>query len=400
MRLRYTVPFKRSVIIDDHWEIPIQGGKLRVIEENGYAKALELTFENQPLDYAPHLQRHSEGKTVATITGRDRRLTFVKRQLDDAATFLECIHDIELITDEIETKYESETPEEEAEIAIKSSSMGRHDRALPLTFDMLTRAIMAVDKQGGPKFEATLVKTARKAFSQQQFINSFRYSFLLMESLYGEGQFKKAGLQAALKANPELRDMVEFAVRDMIPAKNDRSSETARLMAKKPNVDTVIDHLVEKRGFYFHGNIRRKDGWKPDEQGAAEALALLAVGIVTQISMNAAGPIFDPEFNKLHFEDAMRAGAKIVFQIKFKFREPEEKFDREHQLNITMPGTKATPRSAFAAAQQFLQLFQHNQPVSALISAECTVQGSDQKVFDLIFHCPEQAAEGSEKKII
>ena len=67
MRIRYTVPFKRKIIIDDHWEVPMQGGKLRVIEEDGYAKALEVTFEKQPLEYAPHVQQHDEGEVVMTI---------------------------------------------------------------------------------------------------------------------------------------------------------------------------------------------------------------------------------------------------------------------------------------------------------------------------------------------
>jgi hypothetical protein len=393
MRIRYTVPLKRKIIIDDHWEIPMQGGKLRVIEEDGYAKAIELTFEKQPLEYAPHLQQHGEGETVATITGRDHRLIFVKRQLDDAATFLECIHDIELITDEIDANYEGETPEEEAKIVIKSLSTGRHNPALPLSFDMLTRAIMAADKHDGPRFEATLAGSARKAVQAQEFINSFRYSFLLIESLYGEGQFKTAGLQATLKANQEFRNIVEFAIKDVIPAKDDHNSDTAKLLAAKPTADEVINHLVEKRGFYFHGNIKRKDAWKPDEQGAAASLSLLAIGIVTEISMKAADRMFNPEFEKRHFEDAISAGATIVFEIKFKFREPEEKFASEHKININMPGTKVTPRSAFAVAQHFLQLFQHNQPVSALSEAKCTVQGTGQKVFDLTFYATEDAAE-------
>ncbi|MDR5609995.1 MULTISPECIES: hypothetical protein [unclassified Arsenophonus] len=199
MRIRYMVPFKRKIIIDDHWEIPIQGGGLRVIEENGYAKALELTFEKQPLEYAPHFQKLSEGAAVAEITGCDQLIIFVKRQLRDAATFLECFYDIELITDEMDVNYEGETPEEEARIVIKSISMGRKLPALPLSFDMLSRAIMAADKHDGPRFEATLVSSARKALETEEFINSFRYSFLLIESLYGEGKFKKAGLQAVLK---------------------------------------------------------------------------------------------------------------------------------------------------------------------------------------------------------
>jgi hypothetical protein len=393
VRIRYTVPFKRSIIIDDHWEIPMQGGKCRVIEEEGYAKALEVTFEKQPLHFAPHAQSHATGVVKMTITGRDDRMTFVTRQLDNAANFLECMFDIDLATDEIEAKYEGETPDEEAQIDIKGGSIGRHHAALPLSYDMLTRAIVAAEKNDGPKFEATLVATARKALARQEFINSFRYSFLLIESLYGEGQFKKAGLQAALKANQEFRGFVDAGVKGVISAKDDRTSDTAKLLTTTPSVDVVIDHLVEMRGFYFHGNVKRKDAWKPDQQGAAESLALLAIGIVMQVSMNAAAPIFEPDVNQRHFDDAMRAGARLVFEIKFKFREPEETFSREHQINISMPGTKPTPRTAFAAAQQFLLAFQHNQPVSALLSAECTLQGTGHKVFELTFHLEEDKTE-------
>lgn len=371
----------------------MQGGRLRVIETDGHATALELTFENQPFEYAPHIQRHDEGEVVATITGRDHLMAFVKRQLDDAATFLECFYDIELITGEIDVKYEGETPEEEAQIAIKGFSKGTHDPSLPLTFDMLTRAIMAAENHDPPRFEATLVISARKALRNQEFINSFRYSFLLIESLYGEGQFKKAGLQTTLKANREFRDILKLAIKDVIPARSDRSSDTAKLLSGKPTEEDVIDHLVEKRGFYFHGNVRRKDAWKPDRQDSAESLALLAISIATKLSMNAAEPMFTPQLEKRHFEDAMRAGAKIVFEIKFKFREPGEKFDRMQQINIAIPGTRVTPRSAFGIAQHFLQHFQDNLPVSLLREAECTVQGTGQKVFDLTFHVAEDGAE-------
>jgi hypothetical protein len=37
----------------------MQGGKLRIIEESGYAKAIELTFEKQPLEYAPSFQKRA-----------------------------------------------------------------------------------------------------------------------------------------------------------------------------------------------------------------------------------------------------------------------------------------------------------------------------------------------------
>src|SRR5690606_13488244 len=87
---------------------------------------------------------------------------------------------------------------------------------------------------------------------------------------------------------------------------------------------------------------------------------------------------------------------RIRYTVPFKRKiiiDDQEKFDREHQININMPGTKVTPRSVFTAAQHFLQAFQHNQPVSALREAECLVQGSREKVFNLTFHTIEDGIE-------
>lgn len=390
MRIRYTIPIKRELIIPDHWDIPIQGGTCRVVEENGRAKALEIVFTNQPLTFAPHIEQLTEGPAKISITGRDQRIAFVKRQLDEAMAFLHCFHDIDLGTDEIEAKYEGETPEEEEQIVVKAMGMGKHKPPpLPLTFDMLTRAIMAAEKADGPKFEATLASTARKALSEQQFINSFRYSFLLIESLYGEGQFKSAGLKSTLKSNAEFVEIVDAVLKDPIKSKPEHASDTSTLLSGTPTADDVIDHIVDKRGFYFHGNVKRRNAWKPEEQGAAEALALLAISIAQHIAQQAAASMFEENYAKRHFADAIKAGAEIVFQIKFKFREPEEKFSREQQMNFRMPGTKSTPRMALKVAQNFFQNFEYSLPVAALESAECTVQGSGEKVFDIQFHTTE-----------
>ncbi len=386
MRIRYTIPFKRKIIIDDHWSIPIQGGRLRIVEEGRYATAIELTFEKQPLDYAPRIEHHAEGEIAMTMTVQDRRLIAMRRQIDDAVTFLECFYEIDLATDDIESEYEAESLEEETKIPIKKIRTHQHDFALNLPFDMLTRALMAAEENNAPKFETALVSAARKALERREFINSFRYSFLLIESIYGEGQFRKNGLKAALKRNVEFRNIVEFAASDKITRITDLSSHTGRLLATKPTCDDIIDHIVEQRGFYFHGNNKRTNAWKPDQQDEAEPLALLTIGIAMQISMKAANSVFKPEFERRHFEDAINTGASIVYQIKFKYRDPEEEFSRERRILITTPGTKPTHRSAHATALHFLETFRNNQPVSALISAECTIQGTETPVFNLTFH--------------
>lgn len=386
VRSIYTIPFRREVIIPDHWEIPFLGGRCRILEEDGRAKAVEVVFRGEPLANAPHIQELNEGLVKAHITGRDDRLIFVKRHIDQASAFLECLYNTDLATDEIEAKYQGETPEEEDQIAVKGMKVSKADHALPLTFDMLTRALMAAEVADGPKFESTLVKAARNALPSQLYIDSFRYSFLLIESLYGDGQFKNFGLNRAFKGNPIFVAIVQEALVDVMRPKHSQTSDTTALLATGPTPDAIIEHLVNKRGFYFHGNLKRKDAWKPDEQGQAEALALLAIGIAQLIAMKAADPIFESEFEERHFNDAMSVGAKIMFEINFSFREPGEDFPRDGNLTINTPGTKVTKKQANAVAQKFLAHFDHNAPVAALERALCVVKGGNQKVFEIIFH--------------
>lgn len=357
-----------------------------MLEENGRAKGLQVTFTGEPHTYAPDIQEVADGPVKAHITGRNDRLMLVKHHVEQAAAFLECLYNVDLATDEIEAKYEGETPEEEKLIAVKGMKVGKAEHPLPLTFDMLTRSFMAAEAMEGPKFQATLVKAARNSLFCKQFIDSFRYSFLLIESLYGDGKFKTAAQNTALNSNASFVDIVKRALVSVMPPKSNERSYTSDLLATNPSPKDVIAHLVDKRGFYFHGNLKRHDAWKPNEQGSAEHLALLAVGIAQEITMEATSPIFDPLFGSRHYNDAMNAGAKIVFEINFSYREPEEQFVREGKLLINTPGTKVTGKQANAVAQQFLQHFEHNTPVAALRSASCKVQNGGQKVFDMAFH--------------
>lgn len=383
MRIRYTFPFKRALLIEDHWTIPLQGGTCRIVSEGNRAKALEVTFTGQPASLAPRIEDHGDGPVKATITGRDAHLSLVRAQLDRALAYLECYFNLDLATEEVDIKYEAETPEEEAKIDVGGFSMGKNERPLPLTFDYITRALMVAETGDAPRFESSLASAARTAIFQQQYIDSFRYSFLLIEALFGGGKFKSAGLKDALKADQSFRAAVDAALKDPSNPRKGHASDTLTLMLRSPTTEAVIEHLVDKRGFYFHGNVKRKDSWKPDAQGDAEALALLAIDIVQAITHEAAAPMFAPPFAQRHFEDAQKAGATIVYNIKFEFREPEEGFDREQEINIRSPGTKVTGKNALNVAQEFLRLFEYNRPVASLKRAECRVEGTQERVFEI-----------------
>ncbi|MCB8888768.1 hypothetical protein [Vreelandella malpeensis] len=382
MKIHYKFPTKRTLIIDDHWEVPIQNGSLRAIEIKGKVDAFEITIKNQPVAYAMQFIQAND-ENMATIIHTDPLLAPIQNQLNAAMSFLHCYFSVDLKLDDYEVRYEAETPDEEGKIPIPTMKTDQHELPLPLPFDMLTRAIMAAESSSGPQFEATLTSFARAAIGERRYIDSFRYSFLLIESVYGGGQFKTAALKSALKQNHPFREIVRLAISDRIKPHKNKTSDTEALLSQNPSIDIVIDHLVEKRGFYFHGNIKRQKYWKPNDQTEAESLANLAVGIAQLISHEAATPMFDENYGERHFKNAKSAGAIIVFEIKFKYKNPEESFSREHMLNISVPGTKPTPQNSLYILEQFIEHFKHHLPVSGLDEAICKVKDSPNVVFEI-----------------
>ena len=321
-----------------------------------------------------------------SITARDSLLPFVLMQLEKAFVYLQCYFEIEILIDEIDIKYEGETEDEEEQIQVKSFSTNKEPPPLNLTYDYLTRALMAAETGEAPQFEATLLNAARSAMLKKSYIDSFRYSFLLIESLYGEGKFKNNQLKEALNSSSEFRLIVEKALAEPMAPGRPQNSDTERLLSSSPSVDEVIDHLVDKRGFYFHGNVKRKDAWQPHQQTTAEALCLLSLQIAMLISHEAAAPMFDDAFSQRHFDEAKKAGAIMTMVVKYQFRDSQENFDRDGRMNINVPGTKVTPKMATYVARNFLQSFEETLPVAELKVASCVVDGTDQKVFDIQFH--------------
>ncbi len=386
MRIRYLVQLKEPIRLEDHWPVSIMGGNFRIVSKDGKVTAFEITFVGQSVDLAPTLERHEEGDVKLSIVTRDTLLPFVRMQLEKAFTYLQCYFDVGILIQEIEIEYVGETEEEEKQINVKGYSAKRAKSLLLLPYDLLTRAIMAAESGKAPEFEATLVSAARTAMLQERYIDSFRYSFLLVESLYGDGKFMTAQLKEALKGRADFKSMVTTAFKVRMSPKRPRNSDTEMLLAASPTVEAVIDHLVEKRGFYFHGNVKRKDAWRPYEQEAAEALSLLSLEIAMLISHAAAAPMFDDTLSQRHFDNAKRVGAIMTMNVSFRFRDPDENFDRDGSININVPGTKATPKMALYVVKKFLERFEDVAPIADLKSATGTVKGTEQKVFDIEFH--------------
>jgi hypothetical protein len=81
-------------------------------------------------------------------------------------------------------------------------------------------------------------------------------------------------------------------------------------------------------------------------------------------------------------------------KVQFQFRDPSEEFDRHESINISVPGTKVTPKMAIYVAKNFLERFEYGAPVANLKSATCTVAATGQKVFDFTLHVDSPSDQG------
>lgn len=360
------------------------GGQFRVICNGEKAEAFEIVFSNQPVEFSPIITHHPDSQVKTMITGRDTLLSFVKINLLNAIYYLKCHFDIELKKD-FEAIYEPESDEERDKIKITGLASSLATDPLSLTYDFITRALIVGETTKPPSFEATLFSAARDARAEERFIDSFRYSFLLMESQYGEGKFKSKQLKSVLKSNHEFVSMIDLAIKERFVPKNNLASDTEQLLSRHPTAGEVIDHIVDKRGIYFHGSMDRKGAWNPAKQESAECLCLFTLHIAMQIAHSATKPMYEDAPSKLHFTYAKQANAIMTLKIDYVYQDPGENDDKNGVLKISMPGTQATLRSSNYAAKQFLNYFEERLPGSLLKSAICHVKASDEVLFEINF---------------
>lgn len=382
MIIRYKFKLRDPMILEDFWPIPIMGGKLIATQNDGKITGFIAEFKGHDPGSSPALIQNDEGEVKAHIVGRDELLPLVKFQIEEAFSFLQCYFNVEVISDEIQTEYIAESEDERQHIKVMSFNTAKNYINPLVPFDLFACAVMAAEKNSSPILESRFLQMARGELFRERYIDSFRYSFLLIESVYGGGKFKSAQLKQELKQNLNFVRMVKTAMADRLKPKRDRKQcDTENLLSANAKVDDVIDHIVEKRGYYFHGNVVRRNPWRPHEQEEAESLSLLTLAIANQIAIDAAKPMFDERFVAQYHEAAKEAGAIMKVKVTFRFREPGENFEREGGVQMNVPGTTPTAKQAVYLASYFLEYFKGQLPAADLLSAECTEAESGKQLF-------------------
>ncbi|WP_120497617.1 hypothetical protein [Kiloniella sp. EL199] len=389
MRVTYIINLQKPIQIQDHWPIKILGGDLELISKDSKIIAFKTTFHKQSIELAPTISMNADSIAKCSINASDALKNIVLMQLRKAFYFLQCYFDVNILIDEVESQYEPENKEEAAQLKITSYKKNENNFPTIIPFDLFTRAIMAAERGDSPQLEATFLQIARSTAFEKRYIDSFRYSFLLIETLYGNGKFKSKQLKEQLTEDKNFTEAVKSALQNPYSPHRKTSTnddKTLKLLVESPSVKTIIEHLVDMRGFYFHGNIKRKDNWQADKQDKAKTLCFFTLDILMAISQKAASLMFNNDFIKKHYENAINVGAIMTMKVEFKHQIPEYGFDETNTLRIKVPGTKPTNKLAVAVLKEFIEQFEHTTPTSELKSANCIVEETGQKVFHIDFH--------------
>ena len=356
-----------------------------MVEEDGLVIGIQFKKSDCPIDLAFQITETPNDISKATISGHDGFAIEVREHLDRAFSYLQCYFSTSINIDEVKITHEAETAEEEQAILLPSFSIGKKDnKPIDFGFDMLTRALMAAEDSDGPGFHSSLAQNARESWAARKYIDSFRYSFLLIEAIYGEGKFKSKALQEAFTSSTRLVKLVEDAVSDWSAPTPLTESSTDTLMQVKPSVADVLKHLIECRGHYFHGNLKNPRAWSQRNQDEAKSLAWLGLQISQIIAQDATTYMFESKFATRHFDEAGQMGAHVVMEIEFLFRVPEDVFIRRRRINFRMPGTKPTTVMAMETAKDAIDQFKKNVPVGRLHSVKGSKNGEE--IFSLRFH--------------
>ncbi len=340
-----------------------------VENDDGLVVAIEFTKEGCPVDLAFQVVETPNEISKMTISGADTFVRVVEDHLDRAFAYLQCYFSTEIEVGSVTIEHIAENAEEAEKIVMSSFSVGKKEQdPLPLSFDLITRAVMAAEDGDAPTFEASLAQLARDSNAQGRYIDCFRYCFLLIEAVFGEGKFKKKQLADALKGSIDFVAIVAGEIAKWRTPPNSQASPTKSLMEGSPSTDHVIEHLVERRGHYFHANLKKASSWSAKHQGEANALAWLGLLLSQAIAARAAERMFDDDLAQRHFDDAGEMGAHLVVRIEYLFRLPEDEFLRKRYLNVTVPGTKAATRVVTGCVKQALEHFEQTLPVGRIHS--------------------------------
>lgn len=357
---------------------------------DGAATALVLLFRNQPTEMAPSIDKLN-GPIKAQINIKGGIESIGQQIAQRFSDYINLYFVVPIDLKAMEAEYIPTDDAERAAMQMFSFKSKMEQQNPPLPFDLMAQAFYAVESDEDPSFASHMTQLTREALIAGQDIDAFRYGFLLIEALYGNGKFQTRDLVRELLDSADFRPMIERTIAAIQHDPVHRDSVAKATIAKHGTAEALIKHLVDRRGFYFHGNLKRKDAWRPDKASEARPIAEIVVDLAGQIAASYGSAMFGANVNTRYMSNARSQGAMMTIQVQFHFVD-NNGIRRTGSIEFDAPGTRATSNLAIKVNGHFLQWAETELRGETLVSARGVVKETGVEVFRTQFLKPADAS--------
>ena len=309
MKCIYTFKIKGRIKPSQDYLIPLRGRIYDFItDDDGYVTHLGVTIPNYSDESLPTLTEHSEGKVKASIhIPSDPNLSVVQDELRVLEGLLS-LYGVESIgIKQPKLKWVAENKEEKKKIKLHSIEQSYQSRdemdVEELPHDLLVGSLIAATEAKELEIPLNFFRKGNLDVFEQRHIEAIYDYYFFLETLYGDGKFKKSSIVNSFLKSDDLISSIKESV------KNTRFELRERSLLKifleqyedKPEKD-IITHIVELRGFLHHHTLKNKDIWHPDKQDRFKVDAFFLQGVCFNVAFKLAAKYVFTEKTKNIFE--------------------------------------------------------------------------------------------------
>ncbi|QUS56352.1 hypothetical protein [Pseudovibrio brasiliensis] len=371
------------MVFEDSW--PLEGYNGAIIEfcknDDGLISTLKVTFKDCPFSDAPTISHDGQIPTITITSTLENKAKYIVQQFSN---YINLYFVIKINTEEIDIKYIPHNEEEKQKLKLFNFKSEKYIPKTPLPFSIIAQAFYAGESGEDFSFSANLYQRAAEAYTSENYIESFRHSFLLLEARYGKGKFKTQALFKALTTQTEFVSALRATIEKIKSDPLHQNKRIQEFVSRFQNEQEIVEHLISQRGFYFHGNLLRQDTWHPNKQEAAANISEFSLYLNSELNQNLANKMYAPSVGPKHFKNAQKFGAIVTISISFHFLD-HNKFERKNILRINHPGTQCSNAITLFAAEQLIKHFQDKYFGCSLQSAIGVNEKNNEKVFELSF---------------
>ena len=254
-------------------------------EADGSVSHVKVTTSLNKEEWPQFVPAAAPGE-VHALTFKNPQEMFMKIDLQSLETVLSIYGSPKIDLNTVEVKWIPENELEKSALRVTEFKRWIDDPfpVPPTPFDVIVRSIIASIELQNVSLPLSFYRQGSIAYAEQRYIEAIYQFYFLFETLFGNGKTRNRAIKAEFKQSALFRSAVEYFLTtapDEFPSP--KLAADLRNKFGTFNCDSLIDHIVDLRGFLHHHTSRRRNIWHPLRQIEYSLEALMFAQIALRI---------------------------------------------------------------------------------------------------------------------